>query len=461
MSCAEPATGPSEVADAANPTALSASLLSFCSPGSFSTFTAHWACSQTVKLYGATPFLQGNLGGPVAAWDNAISASGFATTPRFETTQFPSLATASVVGVSGGSQFCGDWSANTDTLIVKNESDPQCASSVNHGIITALLTHEMAHVWGWAGGFNTGHNGGVVGVSDHCALALPPAGGLNTTICAHNIEGGIAAYGLRSLPSQDFWSTPFVTGHNGPTSYSPVSLVAGTTQSLSLGAYQKERGDTVSGGWKVVSSDSAVATMSSSGLITAVDSGTATITISPTGGSGFFMTSAFAASSRSVQVTVIAQPLVTLVVHDIDFSSSLPITATGTYEWKAVVGTGSQAGLTYRWVFEYSDNTPPDSIFIPARQSGDTVLPWIKTAVPNTKYVGVGESQSRLVHQGSYTIMVKMWPIRNGIAGLPAAREYPVCTSAGGGGDLHGAPEDQKKGDAKAPETDVVEGCLP
>lgn len=431
-----------------------------CDPeGTFLTFAANWDCTETVRLHGTTNFLRDNLGGPVDSWNAAIGAAGFGTAPSFVTTLQQGQATANVQGVTSGSEFCGTWNPVSKVLEVNNETHSPCANAPNRGSIGDMLIHEMAHVWGWEGGSNIGHNGGVAGVSDHCALALPSSG-LNTTICAHNIEGGLAGYGLRSLSSSNFWSTPFVTGHNGPGSYAAVSVQEGDTHSLTLGSLQKERGGSLSGGWQLLSSNTSVATVSSSGLITAVDSGTTTITVKPTTGSGYFLTSAFAASSRTVQVTVTPQPPAALVVQNITINTSLPITLSNSYQWTAVLGSGDPSGITFRWVFEYSYSSPPDSVFIPTRQSGDPGSPWIKPPYPATIYVGAGQAVSMPVDSGSYTIRVKVWPIRNGVAGSPAARDYPVCTSSegGGGNDLRATPGLQMAPEPP-PETDAVEGC--
>ncbi len=462
VSCAETTTGPDEVESNLNQPIAAASVLGSCSKGSFLTYDAHWDCVETVKIFGSTSFIQGRLSGPVSSWNGAIQATGEFTAPSFTTTETLSEASATVTGVSGGTDFCGSWFPAINTLVVENENDGNCGTKPNRGSFHDMLTHEMAHIWGWAGGDNTGHNLGVTGISDHCTLALPAAG-LNTDICDHNIEGGLAGYGLRSFPTETFWSTPFVTGHNGTASFPAVTLQAGNTRTVQLGSFVKERGGTVGAGWAIVSSDAGVATMSGSGVISAIGTGTATITVTPTTGSGFFLTSAFAASSRSVQVTVTAQPLAALVVQSITFDYSLPVTTAGSFEWEAEIGSGSAAGMTYRWVFEYSDHTPPDSIFIPARQSGDTVVPWIvPPPYPDTIYVGAAKRQTRQIHPGSYTIWVKVWPIRNGIAGAPDAREYSVCTSADGGGEaFHAEPMSPTKSGKLPPETDAVEGCVP
>lgn len=454
VACAETSTGPTTEVAASEQPKSSASIASDCPTTQFLTFQPHWDCVETVRLRGATPFLQNAIIGPVDAWHTAIQAAGYGAVPHFTTTTDPNLASATVSGVSGGTEFCGAWSTFTNVLSVMNESNQNCANSANRGSISALLLHELAHVWGWAGGSNLGHNGAVAGVSDHCALALPPVG-LNVDICAHNVEGGLAAYGHRSFPSEDFWYTPFVTGHDGPYSYSPITLQEGEADTLQLGSFYKERGGLVSGAWSVISSNPAVATATSSGIITAVDSGTATITVKPSAIAGHFRTSQFMKSSRTVQVTVTPEPPAALVVQNITINTSLPITTVDDYQWTAVLGSGNPAGITFRWVFEFSGDTPPDSVFIPSRQEGDTDSPWIEPYGGHSVYVGAGQSLWQTAHYGSYNIRVKVWPIRDGAAGMPAVRDFPVCTEGGGGGDFLRAGQEKES----PPGTDAVEGC--
>ncbi len=464
MSCAEPPTGPgSSESIAATPVPTSAALVVGCAKGTFEggNFVAHWDCQQIVKLRATTQYLQDKLGAPVGAWNSAIQATGVSGPPTFATTTSPNEASATVTGVSGGSAFCGDWHPELDTLFIANESDQTCLNQVNHGPIDSILVHEMGHVWGWKGGFYTGHSQGVVGASDQCTLALPTSGPPNKTICAHDVEGGLAGYGMRDFSGQNFWATPFVTDHDGPRSFSTVNLIEGEKDTLVLGSFVKEQGGTVaSQHWATPSSNPSVATMFG-GIITAIDSGSTTITIAPSTGTGYFLTSAFLASSRTVQVNVTPQAPAPLVVQDITTNAPSPITASNVYDWTAVLGSGDPTGITFRWVFEYSYSSPPDSVFIPGRYPGDNVSPWIHPFPPDTIYTGAGKVQSQLVPSGDYTIWVKVWPIRDGVAGSPAAREFSVCTSVGGGGNnLLAAPDRRLFPFAPPPPgTDAVGGC--
>src|SRR5690606_36032794 len=148
-------------------TPFAAAVTSDCPTSTFLAFQPLWDCVEMVKLHGSTQFLENSLDGPVEAWHTAIQAAGYGTVPHFTTTTDINQASAIVSGVSFGSEFCGSWNSYTKVLSVVNETNHGCATSANRGSIGALLVHEMAHVWGWAGGSHIGHNGGVAGVSDH------------------------------------------------------------------------------------------------------------------------------------------------------------------------------------------------------------------------------------------------------------------------------------------------------
>ncbi len=435
--------------------------MSSCAPGTFLQFQGTWPCFDEYTLYGHTPIIRQGLDVAAEAWDIALQATGKAALPRFSSTPESSGATTVVTGPSDGNEFCGSWTPQSNTFEVRNETHPTCATAANRGPIADLLIHEMAHYWGWLGGSHLGHNNGVAGVSDHCTLALPSAGGLNTTICHHNVEGGLAAYGLRTLANpSNFWFTPFVVGPINTSLPDTVHLVVGNTASLQPGNFQTERGGTFTGSWTIWSSNGQIASVSGH-TITGQAVGTASISITPNETTGSYLTSAFASNARNVVVKVTAPPLVQLAVQDITVNTTLPITYASTFQWTAVIGTGDATGVTYRWVFEFSDNTPPDSIFVPQRQPGDTASPWIKPVLPGTNYVGAGQSVSQWVHLGSYNIRVKVWPLRDGVAGFPAIRDFTVCppgegNNLNGGGGLFGG---KFNGTKSPPGTDAVEGC--
>jgi hypothetical protein len=124
-------------------------------------------------------------------------------------------------------------------------------------------------------------------------------------------------------------------------------------------------------------------------------------------------------------VTVTQPPLAALYVDDITMNGVIPITSADSFTWTAVPAPGDASGITYNWIIEFSDTSPPDSIFVSG--SANT---WRGYARP-----------------GSYNIRIKVWPIRADSIGSPAIRDFPVCTS---GTNYLRAPEY---------DTDAVGGC--
>lgn len=265
-----------------------------------------------------------------------------------------------------------------------------------------------------------------------------PSTGFNTSICAHEIEDALAAYNLRTLPS-DFWQKQFVVG--SANSISPDTVEVGSTVPMgSPGNWLLDRGGQVAGSYTWSSSNPNVATVNSStGLVTGEGVGTATIRAKPASSGTYLFTTAFQDNGVSATVTV-TQGLAPLVVSNIVLSSQdtanpHPIYATGTYQFTAVIGAGDTTGLYFRWIFKDS-RSPNDSTVI-----GDV----------DTVYTYGARRVS--YHVGSltptWTLWVKAIPMRDTMLGSPAIREWPVCI------EPPGEQFAAKTGD----ETDAVGGC--
>jgi len=398
--------------------AIAPGALVTCTPTSVAQFAPEWSCSQSVNFYAAAGNLRDALDGATNEWLVKADVEGL---PQFFTTVDSATASAHVSGPATGNELCGLWLSAPNQLLTY--SGTGCAGFTNKGAIGDLLRHELGHAFGWTG---TGvHKSlAVAGVSDHCAIHLPENGSFNPGVCAHEIEGAAKAYGLRTLPA-DYWSKEFAVG---PVSVlSPVTIEATATHQYNPNGWRLDRGGSFAGEYSWSSSNTAAATVSSSGLVTGVAPGTATIRALPTGSSTVLKTTKFTQTGTSATVTVVAQQPAALVIQDITIDSlhALPVTEPDSITWTAKLAPGDATGVTYRWVIEYSDTSPPDSLFIPARTSSDTAPYWGSPPFLASK------TWRGYAREGSYTIRIKVWPARAGVVGTPAEREFPVCTSTG------------------------------
>lgn len=397
--------------DEGQPASAARPALSSCTKGSFAGFSAYWDCGNPITIRDNTGTAGPNLSVAVDAWNAKIFASGITGMPYF---QYVTTLTAdvSVVGASGGEVWC-DASTNTTITLYSGSS---CDSYTNSDTRLNVLIHALAHVYGWPS--NT-HKKGESGASDHCAIHLPDDGSINPTVCAHEIEGAAAAYGLRTLDDETFWETPFATGFAG--AFGNQTITVGGTHQYSLSWEIDGQGSTA-GPVAFQSLNTPVATVSSSGLVTGVSVGSASISATSGSSTTYLRTFAFENQPVSATVTVNPAPLVDLVVQDITVDASLPLFNYGDRTWTAVMGSGDTTGVSYRWVVEYSWSSPPDSVFVPVRSSSDSALasPWGYPPFAARTWQGT-------VTNGSYNIRVKVWPARGDSVGMPAIRDFPVC----------------------------------
>ncbi len=426
-----------------------ASLSGSCTQGQFTQFNARqWPCDSIVQFYTGNPFIQSDLDGAVEAWRTKISAAGFGGLPFFTTTTSSGNASATVTGPSSGTEYCGRWFEESDSLAVY--ADATCLAEVlnNKGSLTALLQHEVGHAVGWVG--KSVHKDlFVTGVSDHCVMHLPNDGSINPTICAHEIEGLFAGYGVTTYDAGNFYNKQFVVGSASPFS-ATLAMEVGDTVVLSPGAWMLDRGGTVSGSasnytW---SSTTAAATVSG-GTVIALAGGATTIRALPTTSGTYLFAHPFRTTGVATLVTITAPVLlpINLAVTGIasSASDSMPIYDPGTYSLLALIGTGDTTGVTYKWIIKYS-HTPNDSIM----SHTSALPPW----GPRASSFGVADPI------GSYTVTVRAIPGRVTIVGTDttrtvgsaSVRDFTVCPRPAGEQMLR----------AEVPEgegTNAVHGC--
>ncbi len=408
---------PSSTDEAESPPARAPLASQLTCSGQFLQFTVRHDCGTVIQVYNSiSSTINDEIDNAILRWNNKIIASNISGLPSFGVTTNSGNAAITIVGASSGSPFCGNVTGNTLTLV----SGSGCNTYTNKGSLTDVLTHELAHAYGWTG--STAHRAGVSGASDHCAVTLPADGSLNPQVCAHEIEGAAAAYGLRTFDDQAFWTKEFAVSSSALSS---VSITQGATYQYAAPLWQLDRGGTASGSFTWQSANPSIATVSG-GLVTGVSPGTAMLYLQGGTSSTYLTTNRFETNAGSVTVTITAPPLAALYVDDITMNGAIPITAPDSFTWTAVPPTGNTSGISYNWIIEYSDTSPPDSIFAPA-----TANTWRGYA-----------------RSGSYNIRIKVWPVRNDSIGSPAIRDFPVCT--GTTEYLRAVPED---------ENNAVGGC--
>ena len=376
MGCADSPTG----ATPAAPDGLMRSEPAFamsCQQGIFTGFDATngWACNATVDFYPEVPELANDLGTAVSAWRNRLSATGLSDLPTFKTTTDPSQAEATVTGTGTGTNFCGTWNNSTKVLTVY--ADAGCNNFDNKGPLLSLLRHEVGHAVGWTGS-SVDKIIFATSAAQHCVMNLPSDGSLNPTICAHEIEGALAAYGLVSYDYENFFTTPFVVGANALT---PLYLQTGQVDTLVPGEWRLETGGTVAGtggAYTWTSTSDAVATVSG-GVVTAVGPGTATIRAVPQSSSSYHHAHPFRTAGVSTTVTVTSPPPEFIVTTD-----EMPIVTPGTHTFTAHIGW---SGSMIFWKVDDSRTLGVD---------------------PDTTFVTVGQTVQLPVGTGSYTLTFKV-----------------------------------------------------
>jgi len=330
--------------------------------------------------------------------------------PTFTTTTSPGDASATAVGTGTGPYFCGIWQNGPRVLHVLTGDD--CDNFDNKDVLARLLRHEVGHAVGWTG-LSTDKVIFDTDAADHCVMNLPDDGSINEQICAHEIEGALAAYGLVSYNASTFFSTPFVVSSQLALHSQTVPI--GQTVTLSPGPWRLERGGFVAGtenSYQWTTSNASVATVAG-GVVTAQAAGTATITARPTSSGSYLFAHPFPTTGRTATITV-PQPSPQILLDEV------PV-YTATYHTFTYQGPGGPGALA--WSIDDSRTTLIN---------------------PDTTFTTPGWTASVYIDAGSYTLRVSAGGV---------TQDFPVCTY---GSSLRGGTGG--KGGAG---TNAVEGCPP
>lgn len=400
----------------------------------FSFYCGLWSSGQSVRVssaFGNSNATQTAIG----RWASALTTYGSAAVPSLVWESTLDSAEVLVQGVTSGSTFCGTANEQADPVTITLHADGTCSG--NSGTKENVLGHELGHAYGWLGANVDKVDASKIGKSDHCAQVLPTNGSINSTICAHMIEGARAAYGSASFDAETFWAKEFAIGP--AIDLVPDTVEVGAALQLLPGGWRLDRGGTTSGGYTWTSSDTNVATVSSGGVVTGIAAGTATIRLFPTSSSTYYFSYRFAQGGFTVPITVVPAAPIPLVVTNISRSGidTLPIYNTGSYTFTAQIGHGDTTGVYYRWIFKDS-RQPNDSVVV-----GDTSPPF--TFGTRTASYTVSSLTP------TWTLWVKAIPMRESTTGSPSIREWAVCVEPITEYLVAETPE--------PPSTDAVGGC--
>ena len=316
--------------------------------------------------------------------------------------------------LGSGSSYCGQTelgglSQKPDSVIIRAANGGAC-NNVNTGTLAITIRHELAHVLGWS----NQHGGGNArtALTADCTTFLPRAGVegsfIPTGVCYHEVEPIFRAYTQESLETF-FYSTPIIY----ETDVYPKlidSLAPQATRQLNVSAWRwnDPSSSAPSRGWtdhSVSTSSASIATISSTGLVTGVGSGTAIIWLSPsnpTPPAGATFWTPFRDRGDSVKVVVMPPTPLPLQVTAITFMQS-PATTPGDHVATAVLSDpSSSATVAWRVV---SSLAQADTV----RSTGSTVT----VTVP-------ADASYRITFIASAN-------------GFHTYQDLPICTQQGGG----------------------------
>ena len=253
-----------------------------CVPGlpgdaKFRKILPQWDCGARIYVTSTDATIRTAIASAVAIWNGVYGHDGL---PVFVTTATPAPNFQVDVrrGTTSGQYYCGDTDPGTRDITINQSSTPtSCGGEtstnpVQSGALVQLIAHELSHSIGF------GHLSqlGSAPASDNCIASLPAAGGLNGSLCQHEILHVRYYYGLYDtyVPPTTYIASGLTVG--GVTTANPG-------ESKTLTAFPEwdvvPSGTTIKYTWS--STNPAVASVSSSitasNAVLAVSPGTTTI----------------------------------------------------------------------------------------------------------------------------------------------------------------------------------------
>lgn len=338
--------------------------------------------------------------------------------PRFEYVE--SGGDVRVEVAAGAAPYCGGLGDTPKPFVITVLPASQCGNGKTAALAT-LLRHELSGALGWADEaerYPYKHQG--VGVSDNCAVALDSiAPYFHSFVCLHDVEAVTMLYRNVAYPlyQEEYWGKPILKGSNVDTlpiaSLQPgASVQRAFSQFRSFqnpSAYPASLPRTVAHAtWS--SDNSAIATVSPSGLITGVAGGTTYIRVRPrldSVPSTYRIWSPFELRGDSIRVSVVLDTL--LRVTNVTSPGAPPFTTAGTKVFTAsIAGFAPSPAVQVTWQVDFSSNG----------------IGWDATWTGGTSY-------SLSVPAGSYSIAVRATPKQGSKTGAAYQSDWPVCTGGG------------------------------
>jgi hypothetical protein len=389
-------------------------------PGHFWPDTHRWPCNTAITI-GAPSDMQAEVGQAAAEWNVALGHASNGSAASLFAPGAPRLVPGSgsaghlVIewGDGSGSPYCGETNATSSTIdLMQIHRGGACASFTNKSNdLVAVLTHEMGHSLGFDNDLHKPPS------PSHCAMHLESiAPAINATVCQHEVEWLLAGYNYRPAPPANFWTRPIATAIQGiPTT---TSLQVGGSVTLTATGIRFERQNglgaqplgstTVSWASDQPSTAVVLQAMGASTTVRGDATGTTTVRARLSGSLPLnaLLSARLLNLGEPTAVTVTAPPG-SFQVSSIT-GPATPITVPGTYQFQAVVVNPPPGTVNVRWVVMYSN--------------GDTL---------DFGPFG-GMTRTIEAYAGAYNIRVKATPRVGTAYGLPAIRDWPVCTEGGG-----------------------------